>query len=243
MNSDLPVHGPVREQSAFPRETCAIIVKLKLRVPRPVVTVQICSMAGEFLYTLADQAQFKGLFNGLFFRGRREPRIAMVGRSNVGKSSLINALLGHRLAHTSASPGKTRTINFYDWKGTGRIIADLPGYGFAKASHEERDRWSGFINRYLEADENLARAVVLLDARHGPTELDAQAIRFLSLKAIPVTFVFAKFDTLKTQSERVTRRREAEAALREMGFNAEETFWVSAKTKQGLNFLTDALTR
>jgi GTP-binding protein len=199
-------------------------------------------MPGEFLYTLADVAQFeKGLFNGKFFRGHREPRVAMIGRSNVGKSSLINAMIGQRLAQTSNRPGKTRAIHFYAWKEGRKIIADLPGYGFAKISNEERKKWESFIGQYLLADENLARALVLLDSRHGPTELDIQAIRFLSLNSIPVTFVFTKTDALKTQSERATRRREADKALQELGFDPKGSIWLSAKTKIGMNLLTAAL--
>jgi GTP-binding protein len=191
----------------------------------------------EFLLTLADPSQMDDLFTGPFLKGHGEPRIAMVGRSNVGKSSLINALLGVRLAQTSNKPGKTRAIHFYHWKDAGKIIADLPGYGFAKAAKSERDRWEKFIHLYFQRDENLERAIVLLDARHGPTESDLEAIEFLSLQGIPVTFVFAKADTLKTQSQRALRQKEADQALKSLGRNSETALWVSVHSQVGLKQL------
>lgn len=200
-------------------------------------------MAGEFFITIGDVSNLPGMFNGRFLKGRREPRIAFVGRSNVGKSSLINAILEARLARTSGEPGKTRCVHLYHWTTAKKIVADLPGYGFAKAAHSERDRWAEFINAYLEEDEALERAVVLLDARHGPTELDAQAIRYMSFQSVPVTFVFTKADTLKTQSERASRRKEASKALQELGYAAQDAFWVSAKTKDGIKLLAQELAR
>lgn len=202
----------------------------------------MASSSSEFLLTLADSSQFEGgLFRGEFLKGFRQPRIAMVGRSNVGKSSLINALLKAKLAQTSNSPGKTRAIHFYLWKEINKIVADLPGYGYARAARQERSRWEQFINRYLEEDINLERVLLLLDARHGPTEVDLEAIEFLSLKRIPVTFVFAKADTLKTQSERARRQKETSQALQDMGVDPETAFWVSSQTKVGLSKLVQEL--
>jgi GTP-binding protein len=198
-------------------------------------------MAGEFLLTLGDASQMDDMVQGDSIKGRRERRLAMVGRSNVGKSSLINGLLGGKLARVSNQPGKTRHIHFYLWKEAARIMADLPGYGYAKAGHEERNRWAEFVNSYLRADQALDRAVVLLDSRHGPSELDAEAIRFMSLEAIPVTFVFTKTDQLKTQSERASRKKEASSALKKLGFDPEGAFWVSVKTGVGMRELAAEL--
>jgi GTP-binding protein len=188
-------------------------------------------MAGQFVATIGNTDQLKEAFHGLFFRGRREPRIAMVGRSNVGKSTLINSILGTKLAQTSAEPGKTRLLHFYLWVEAKMILSDLPGYGFAKASKEDRDRWAEFIQYYLKVDGGLMRALVLLDARHGPTEIDLQAVGFLRSSGIPISFAFTKFDTLKTQSLRAQRKKEAEAALLGMGFSRDDFYWVSAKEK------------
>jgi len=198
-------------------------------------------MRPEFLLTLADTSQIKDLFKGRYLKGHGEPRIAMVGRSNVGKSTLINGVLGAVLARTSSQPGKTRAIHFYQWKDTGKIIADLPGYGYAKAAKVERERWEKFIEAYLKTDENLERAVVLLDARHGPTEVDLQAIGFLVSLGVPITFVFSKSDTLKTQSERAKRKKEATRDLENLGVDAGSVFWVSIHDSLSIKKLVQAL--
>jgi GTP-binding protein len=199
--------------------------------------------ASRYLFTVADQAQFQdNLFRGEFFKGHREPRIAMVGRSNVGKSSVINLLLAAKLAQTSNQPGKTRAMHFYLWKKASKIIVDLPGYGYAKAAKTERNRWEEFIRMYFEEDSNLERAVVLLDARHGPTDTDVNAIKFLSSRGIPVTFIFSKADTLKTQSLRASRQKEATQALKDLGVPTDSVVWCSSVTGLGLRELTQILT-
>jgi GTP-binding protein len=194
-------------------------------------------MAGEWIATVGDPAQLKPLLNGEFLKGRREARVAMVGRSNVGKSSLINAILSAKLAQVSAEPGKTRLIHFYSWNEGGKIIADLPGYGFARASHEERDKWAKLIHAYLKADENLLLALLLVDARHGPTDLDRDACKFLVDAGMNVQVVFTKWDALKTQKERAQRKREAGEALEEMGLDPKAAVWVSSKTGDSINYL------
>ena len=100
------------------------------------------------------------------------PEVAFAGRSNVGKSSLINSLLCRKnLARTSSSPGKTVTINFYNVNNE-FFLVDLPGYGYAKASEAERARWGKMIEKYLNKRENLVMVVLLVDIRHEPSKDD-----------------------------------------------------------------------
>jgi GTP-binding protein len=196
-------------------------------------------MASEFIITLADIAQVPGLFKSGFLKGHAESRIAFVGRSNVGKSSLINALLGARIARVSATPGKTRAIHFFTWPEKKRIVADLPGYGFAKVARSEKKHWSQLMDAYFEADSHLEGVLMLFDSRHGPTDADLEALEYFSGKGIPIQIVMTKVDQLKSQSERVRRTREAAQALSEFGVSAEQLMWVSIKNKEGLKPLKD----
>ena len=104
---------------------------------------------------------------------------AFAGRSNVGKSSFINAILGRKkLARTSSTPGKTRTVNFYKINDNLRLV-DLPGYGYAKVSKSEKESWSKSINEYLEMREPLLEIFLLVDIRHEPTSLDKQMYEYI----------------------------------------------------------------
>ncbi len=131
------------------------------------------------------------------------PEVAFSGRSNVGKSSLINRLLNRNaLARTSATPGKTATINFYRLD-TLRLV-DLPGYGYAKVSDAEKRRWKGLIEGYLEADRELCLVVQLLDARHAPSADDRTMLDYLVQREIPFLVVLTKMDKLNV-TQRVQR--------------------------------------
>lgn len=130
------------------------------------------------------------------------PEVAFLGRSNVGKSSVINSLVNRKkLAPISQTPGKTRTINWYRITGSGPafFLVDLPGYGYAKVSKVEREQvWARLINTYLESRRPLVKAVQLLDIRRdGPTKLDRQMIRWLEEVGVPHVFVLTKCDKLK----------------------------------------------
>ncbi|MFS8541025.1 MAG: ribosome biogenesis GTP-binding protein YihA/YsxC [Tissierellales bacterium] len=100
------------------------------------------------------------------------PEIVLAGRSNVGKSNFINSMVNrNNLAKTSSKPGKTRTINFYKINDKFRLV-DLPGYGYAKVSKQEKDKWGRIIEEYLNSRENIKEIILLVDIRHEPTELD-----------------------------------------------------------------------
>lgn len=125
------------------------------------------------------------------------PEIAFVGRSNVGKSSLINCLTNrNKLARTSSSPGKTATINFYDIAGKYRLV-DLPGYGYAKVSKSEQERWAKMINTYLSDRYNLVQVIQLVDARHKPTADDITMIDWIRRFGYNPVVVATKLDKLK----------------------------------------------
>lgn len=124
------------------------------------------------------------------------PEFAFSGRSNVGKSSLINKLCNRKnLARVSATPGKTATINFY--RVDTAYFVDLPGYGFAKVSNAERARWDELINGYFEAGRPLKLLVQLLDCRHDPSADDRQMLEYLRYHRIPFVVVLTKADKLK----------------------------------------------
>ncbi len=120
--------------------------------------------------------------------------IAIAGRSNVGKSSLINLLLGRKsLARVSGSPGKTRTINFYDVNEDFRIV-DLPGYGYAKVSRSTKENWGEMIEAYLSHRPNLVKAIQLVDVRHVPTAQDIQMYEWMRHYGLDGLVVATKAD-------------------------------------------------
>jgi GTP-binding protein len=136
-----------------------------------------------------------------------KPEYAFIGRSNVGKSSLINMLCNNdKLAKTSNSPGKTQMINHFeissvskqgDFDETKWYLVDLPGYGFAKISLSSRRRWEQMIENYLRKRENLVNVFVLIDSRHSPQKLDLEFIHNLGIWSIPFTIIFTKADKEK----------------------------------------------
>jgi GTP-binding protein len=155
------------------------------------------------------------------------PQIAFVGRSNVGKSSLINSLVGRKnLARTSSTPGRTQIINFFEVDGTW-VLVDLPGYGFAKVPKDIRDRWGPMIEEFLVGDDRLRLVVVILDSRHEPTKLDRNMIEWLSHFGVPFQLIATKFDKVaKSQRTRSLRR------IRE-SLESEDVLPFSAVTGEG----------
>ena len=125
------------------------------------------------------------------------PDLAFAGRSNVGKSSLINKLLNRKsLARVSAKPGKTATINFYNIDETLHFV-DLPGYGFARVSKDEKRRWGNMIETYLNTREQLSQVLLLVDSRHRPTDDDVMMLGFIRQVCPRAVVVATKFDKLK----------------------------------------------
>jgi GTP-binding protein len=129
------------------------------------------------------------------------PEIAFLGRSNVGKSSVINSLVGAKLARTSSTPGRTRSINFFEVRWPGKpnpelIFADLPGYGYAKISREISQEWPKFIEPYVNQRPTLALCVALIDANVPPQESDRQLLDFLNASGREFLLVATKSDRL-----------------------------------------------
>jgi GTP-binding protein len=122
------------------------------------------------------------------------PEFAFIGRSNVGKSSLINMLVGQKeLAHTSSSPGKTQTINHYLVDKTWYLV-DLPGYGYAKVARTMRSEWQKTLEKYVVTRENLMNVFVLIDSRIPPQQSDLEFLNRLGERGIPLSVVFTKCD-------------------------------------------------
>jgi len=146
----------------------------------------------KFLLSASDARQFPTA--GL-------PEIAFLGRSNVGKSSVINSLVGTKLARTSSTPGRTRAINFFELRIAGKpkpelIFTDLPGYGYAKISREISGQWPSFIDPYLRERPTLALCVVLLDCNISPQDSDQQLLEFLTATGRPFVIIATKSDRL-----------------------------------------------
>jgi GTP-binding protein len=139
------------------------------------------------------------------------PEIVFSGKSNVGKSSLINKLFNRKnLARVSSTPGKTITVNFF--KGDGVYFADLPGYGYAKRNRSEKERWAELMEGYFRSGRNIALVIQLLDMRHKPSEDDMTMLRFLRESETPFVIALTKSDKLN-KSETEKRRSEIESEL------------------------------
>ena len=184
------------------------------------------------------------------------PEYAFIGRSNVGKSSLINMLCNNsKLAKISVTPGKTQLINHYEiisssslstrgeGKGLRWYLVDLPGYGYAKRSQQQRKNWSRMIEDYLRKRKNLLNIFVLIDARHAPQEIDLEFVNDLGEWQLPFTIVFTKAD--KEKPGAVERNVQLFFdKMRESWQFLPRYFITSAITKQGkeeiLDFIADS---
>jgi GTP-binding protein len=159
------------------------------------------------------------------------PEVAFVGRSNVGKSSLLNMLAGRtKLARTSGTPGKTQEFNYY--RVNGRLyFVDLPGYGYAKIARAQRNRWSRFIGRYLTERAPLRVVFHLIDSRHPPMERDEDVMAMMRGSAVPYVLVLTKADKLSGNA-RAQRLAAVEQVLAQAAMEVPVIF-TSAKKKQG----------
>ena len=134
--------------------------------------------------------------------------IAFVGRSNVGKSSLLNYLVGRKaIAQTSGTPGKTAALNFYlvneDRKDGGFYLVDLPGYGYAKTARTQREAWQQLIGRYATEREQLRAIVLLIDSRHLATKMDEELIELLRGGTVPAIIALTKADKISSNQQRM----------------------------------------
>jgi GTP-binding protein len=165
------------------------------------------------------------------------PEIAFAGRSNVGKSSLLNRLIHRKkMARVSNTPGRTREVNFFRVNDA-FILVDLPGYGYARVSKERRAEWRPMIEGFMRSSEQLRGIVLLLDVRHDPTNDDRQMLDFLSELGVPTIVVLTKMDklTAKQRGERVF------VIARDLALDAEQVIPFSAVTGEGRNDLAEAV--
>ena len=165
------------------------------------------------------------------------PEVAFAGRSNVGKSSLLNRLVHRRkLARVSNTPGRTREVNFFKVNDS-FVLVDLPGYGYARVSKERRAEWRPLIEGYVRASPELRGIVELLDARHDPTADDLKMLDFLGEVGVPTIVVLTKMDKL-TPAERKVRATERAAQL---GLDTDQVIPFSAVTGEGRDALAEAI--
>ena len=159
-----------------------------------------------------------------------KPIIAVSGKSNVGKSSFINMLTNHKkLAKVSKEPGRTRLVNYFDC-GT-FVLADLPGYGFARVSKEEKLKWARLLDDFFSDKDRVSRVFALCDIRHNPTADDMQMIEFLYYHAIPFTVIATKADKLSKAQQKKSLINIA--SVYKCG--ADDIIATSAETRQGLD--------
>ncbi len=159
-----------------------------------------------------------------------KPMIAVCGKSNVGKSSFINMLANRKkLAKTSSEPGRTRLVNYFDFGEF--ILADLPGYGFARVSKSEKEKWAKTLDAFFKKSEQIAHVFMLVDARHDPTADDVQMIEFLHYYTIPFTVTLTKADKLS----KMKLKEHIKAIAADLYLGEKNLLATSAETGYGKN--------
>ena len=184
----------------------------------------------------------------------KAPEYAFVGRSNVGKSSLLNALVGQKIARTSNTPGRTQSINLFEWqpspaagaatppKEGNIILADLPGYGYAKASKTDVLRWTARTEKYLLTRASLKRLFILVDARHGLKPSDRDMVSFCDANAIQYQIILTKSDKV-SRVESGELRVEIETEIKNHGASCGAVLATSAEKKSGIEELKSEIVK
>jgi GTP-binding protein len=169
--------------------------------------------------------------------------VAFAGRSNVGKSSLINALTGrNNLARTSHTPGRTQELIFFEGPNAGLRLVDMPGYGYAAAPKVKVAAWTALIHKFLQGRSSLARVYVLVDARHGLKDVDLDVLKTLDRAAVSYQVVLTKADQVK-QAELAARIAETEAALEKHPAAFPQVLATSSRSGTGMPELRGAMVR
>lgn len=157
-----------------------------------------------------------------------KPVIAVAGKSNVGKSSFINALAGmKKLARTSDTPGRTRLVNYFDFGEF--VLADLPGYGYARVSKAEKDKWADTMESFFADRRNFDYTLSLVDIRHDPTADDVTMINFLHSSAIPFTIIATKTDKVS----RMQVKQRLKSIANRFALTENDVYGISSETKAG----------
>ena len=165
-----------------------------------------------------------------------KPMIAVCGKSNVGKSSFINMLANRKkLAKTSSEPGRTRLVNYFDFGEF--ILADLPGYGFARVSKGEKEKWAKTLDQFFKNKEDIAHVFMLADSRHDPTADDLQMMQFLHYHTLPFTVVLTKADKLSKMKLKENTR----AIAADLYLGVENLIATSAETGYGKTEILDKI--
>jgi GTP-binding protein len=165
--------------------------------------------------------------------------IAFAGRSNVGKSSLINAVMGRSIAHVSKTPGRTQQLNFFN-VGDHFCLVDMPGYGYAKVSKTLRDQWDQLIGDYLRGRANLKIVFVLIDARHGFKDTDLDLLNMLNEAAVATRILLTKSDDVKKpELDRI--KAEVEHRLKKSPASFPLALPVSSWERSGIEELQDII--